>query len=319
MPAAQKQFLKLVRRSKLFVPVNREKFVEKAWTRGADVIILDLEDAIAPSDKASARKLVKDVIPIVKKGGAEVQVRINREFEEEDLAAVMVAGLDGVMIPKPESAEEIQHIDRIVTRLEKERGFPAGKIYLDLIVETAAGVVNINSIAKASPRITQMNIGQGDLSVSMGFPRFIALNFEQYFFAENALLFAARAAQVQAHSLGAQNGVDFTDISLGPEAMFQACQHAQWMGFMGASLIHPGWVDAANEGFKPPQKDLDMARRVKAALDEAYSQGKGSVTVDGRMYDVANMKHVNYILERAEAIARREAEKIAALKAVKAV
>ncbi|MBA4422707.1 MAG: hypothetical protein C0390_06330, partial [Syntrophus sp. (in: bacteria)] len=85
MAGVQDRFLTLVRRSKLFVPVNREKFVAKAWTRGADVIILDLEDAIAPSDKASARKLVKDVIPIVNKGGAEVQVRFNRDFEEEDL------------------------------------------------------------------------------------------------------------------------------------------------------------------------------------------------------------------------------------------
>jgi citrate lyase subunit beta/citryl-CoA lyase len=319
MPNAQNQFLKLVRRSKLFVPVNRDKFVAKAWTRGADCIILDLEDAIAPSDKASARKLVKDVIPIVNKGGADVQVRFNREYEEEDLAAIVVPGLGGVMIPKPESAEEIQRIDRLVTLLEKERGLPAGKIYFDIIVETALGVENIESIAKASPRTAHMNIGQGDLSVSMGFPRFIELNFEQYFYAENRLLYAARAAKVQAHSLGAQNGVDFTDISMGEEAMLKACRHAQWMGFMGASLIHPGWVNAANEGFKPPQKDLDMARKVKAALDEAYAQGKGSVTVDGRMYDVANMKHVAYILERAEAIARREAEKAAALNAVKGV
>ena len=316
MPSSQNQLVTLVRRSKLFVPVNREKFVEKAWTRGADCIILDLEDAVAPADKASARKMVKDVIPIVNRGGAEVQVRINREYEEEDLDAVMVPGLDGIMIPKPESVEEIQRIDGIVTRLEKERGLPSGKVYFDLIVETAVGVVEINRLAKASPRITQMNIGQGDLSVSMGFPRFIALNFEQYLYAENRLLFAARAANVQAHSLGAQNGVDFTDISLGPEAMFKACQHAQWMGFMGASIIHPAWVEACNKGFKPPQEDLDMARKVKAALDEAYARGKGSVTVDGRMYDVANMKHVNYILARAEAIARREAQKAEALAAV---
>lgn len=316
MPSSQNQLVTLVRRSKLFVPVNREKFVEKAWTRGADCIILDLEDAVAPADKASARKMVKDVIPIVNRGGAEVQVRINRECEEEDLDAVMVPGLDGIMIPKPESGEEIRRIDEMVMRLEKERGLPPGRVYFDLIVETAAGVVEINRLAKASPRITQMNIGQGDLSVSMGFPRFTGLNFEQYFYAENRLLFAARAANVQAHSLGAQNGVDFTDISLGPEAMFKACQHAQWMGFMGASIIHPAWVEAANEGFKPPQQDLDMARKVKAALDEAYARGKGSVTVDGRMYDVANMKHVNYILARAEAISRREAQKAAALAAV---
>ena len=82
MPNAHDRLVNVVRRSKLYVPVNREKFVEKAWTRGADVIILDLEDAVAPGDKAAARKLVKDAIPLVRKGGAEVQVRINRESEE---------------------------------------------------------------------------------------------------------------------------------------------------------------------------------------------------------------------------------------------
>ncbi len=318
MSSTNSKLLKLVRRSKLFVPVNRDNFVAKAWTRRADCIILDLEDAVAPPDKASARKLVKDVIPVVTKGGAEVQVRINREFEEEDLDAVVIPGLNGIMIPKAETAEGIQRIDQMVTRLEKERALPAGKIYFDLIVETALGVINIERIAQASPRIDQMNIGQGDLSVDMGFPRFTDLNFEQYFYAENKLLYAARAAGVQACSLGAQNGVDFTSISMGPEAMLRACRHAQWMGFMGASIIHPGWVDPVNEGFKPPQKDLEMARKVKATLEEAYAQGKGSVTVDGRMYDLANMKHVNYILERAGAIERREAEKALRLSALKA-
>ncbi len=313
MANAHDRLVNVVRRSKLYVPVNREKFVAKAWTRGADVIILDLEDSIAPADKASARKRVKDVIPLVRQGGAEVQVRINREHEEEDLEASMVPGLDGVMIPKPESAEEIQRIDRLVTWLEQERGFPAGTVYFDLIVETAAGVVNIDAIAKASPRTAQMNIGQADLSVSMGFPRLTAMNFEQYFYAENRLLFAARAAGVQAHGLGAQNGVDFTDISQGREAMVAACRRAQWLGFTGTSLIHPGWVEAANEGFAPAQQDLAMARKVKAALDDAYAQGKGSVNVDGRMYDVANMKHVDYILARSAAVARREAEKATAL------
>ncbi len=119
MSGIQMEALNLVRRSKLFFPVNREKFVSKAWTRGADCIILDLEDAIAPADKAVARKMVKDVIPIVNKGGADIQVRINRELEEEDLDAIIIPGLTSVMIPKSESAEEIQRIDRLVTQLEK--------------------------------------------------------------------------------------------------------------------------------------------------------------------------------------------------------
>jgi citrate lyase subunit beta / citryl-CoA lyase len=316
MVVSQIEARKIVRRSKLFVPVNREKFVEKAWARGADAIILDLEDAVAPADKAAARKMVKDVIPIVNKGGAEIQVRINREFEGEDLEAIVIPGMHIVMIPKCESAEEIRHIDRMVTRLEEERGLPQGKIQFDLLIETARGVVDVESIAKASPRIVQINIGQGDLSVDMGFPRLLHLNFEQYVYAENKLLYAARAANVQACGLGAQPNVDFTSISMGEEAMLRACEHAQLMGYLGALIIHPGWVNAVNEGFKPALADLEMARKVKAALDEAYARGKGSVTVDGRMYDVANMKHVNYILERAQAIAEREAQKAAALNKV---
>ena len=82
------------------------------------------------------------------------------------------------------------------------------------------------------------------------------------------------------------------------EAMLKACRHAFWMGYMGTVVIDPGWINAVNEGFKPPNSDLDLAYRVKIALDEAYAKGEGSVKVDGRMYDVANMKYVNYILER---------------------
>ena len=315
MGGAKQEALKLVRRSKLFVPVNREKFIIKAWTRGADGIILDLEDAIAPADKGSARKMVREVIPVVNQGGAEILVRINREFEAEDLDAIVIPGLTCVMIPKCESVEEIQRIEQMVTQLERERGLPEGKIEFELIIETAVGVVRAESIVKASPRIMQVGIGQGDLSVNMGFPRFPELNFEQFFYAEDRLLYAARAARVQACGLGAQNHVDFTSVSMGEEAMLKACRHACLMGYQGAAIIHPGWCQAVNEGFKPSQEELAMAKKVQAALDEAYRQGKGSVTVDGRMYDVANMKHVHYILERADAIARREAEKAAALAA----
>jgi citrate lyase subunit beta/citryl-CoA lyase len=306
---------KLVRRSKLFVPVNREKFVAKAWTRDADCIILDLEDAVAPADKASARKMVKDVIPLVNKGGAEVQVRINREFEAEDLDAIVIPGLTTVMIPKSESAEEIQRVDSMVSQLEKERGLPVGKIQFDLIIETAVGIVNVENIAKASPRIMQINSGQGDLSIDMGFPRLLELNFEQYFYAENKILYAARAANVQACGLGAQTNVDFTSVSMGEQAMLKACRHASLMGYLGSIIIHPGWVKAVNEGFKPSPSELEMARKVKTALDAAYAKGEGSVTVEGRMYDVANMKHVNYIVERADLVAKREAEKAAAVAA----
>ena len=280
-----------------------------------DCIILDLEDAIAPADKDSARKMVKDVLPIVSKGGADIQVRINREFEAEDLDAIIIAGLSGVVIPKCESAEEVQRIDDSVSRLEKERGLPEGNIQFDLLVETAKGVINAEEIALASPRIVQMNIGQADLSVDLGFTRLIEMNFEQYVYAENKVRYAAVAAGVQPCGLGAQNNVDFTSVSMGPDAMFAACQHAFNMGYRGAVIIHPGWVKPVNEGFKPSNDEVELARKVKNALDEAYARGEGSVSVEGRMYDVANMKHVISLLARADALAKKEAEKEAAVAA----
>jgi citrate lyase subunit beta/citryl-CoA lyase len=319
MPEIMTEALKVVRRSKLFVPANREKFIRTAWTREADCIILDLEDAIAPADKNSARKMVKDVIPVVNKGGAEIEVRINREFEEQDLDAIIVSGLSSVLIPKCESDEEIQRIDSMVTQLEKERGMAEGIIQFALIIETAIGVINAESIAKASPRIVGVSLGQVDLSVDIGFPRFTELNFLQFNYASNKVLYAAAAAKVQPTGLGAQNNVDFASVTMGQEAMLKACRQAFWMGYLGMGMIHPGWIKAANEGFTPLQSDIDTARKVKTALEEGYARGEGSVKVDGRMYDVAHMKHANYILKRADVIARREAEKAAALGAARGI
>lgn len=302
-----------VRRSKLYVPANREKFLEKAWTRNADCIILDLEDAVAPADKASARRMIKDDIPIVRKGGAEVQVRINRGFEEEDLDAIVMAGLTSIMIPKCESVDEIRRIDRLVTHLEQERGLTAGIIQFDLIFETARGILRMEEIAEASPRIVSITTGQADLSVDLGFTRYPELNFDQYFYPETKLLYAACAAGVQPHGMGAQNNADFVDVSAGKDAMLKACRYAYRMGFMGSSAIHPAWVEAANDGFSPPSEEVALARRVKTALDEAYARGKGSVAVDGRMYDVANMKYVDYLLVRADSVEKRNREKEAAM------
>jgi citrate lyase subunit beta/citryl-CoA lyase len=253
--------------------------------------------------------LVKDAIPLVKNGGADAQVRINREFEDEDLDAAVTQGLNSVMIPKCEFAEDLVRLDRTVSELEKERDFPLGQIRFDLIIETARGINHLEEIASASPRIVSITTGQADLSVDLGFTRISALNFEQYFYAENRLLFAARAAKIQPHGLGAQQNVDFANVSTGQDKMLEACRYAFWMGYMGTSVVHPGWIKAANEGFSPPEKEVLTAQKVKAALDDAYARGEGSVSVDGRMYDVADMNHVLYLLARAEAIQKREAEK----------
>jgi citrate lyase subunit beta / citryl-CoA lyase len=315
MFSAQDKILRFVRRSKLFIPVNREKFVAKAWTRGADCIILDLEDSIPPNEKMSARKLVKDVMPVVGRGGAEVTVRINRDFEDEDLDAILLPGLAGIMIPKCESAAEIQALDAKVTRLEKERGISAGKIQFDLIIETAVGIIGMEAIAAASPRIMQVSVGPVDLARDMGYTRSADLTYDQFSYTSSRLLFAARAAGVQASGMAPQNNVDFTSLSADPAVMLGACRRSFRLGYLGTSTIHPVWCDAINEGFKYSAEELEIARKMKTALEEAYARGEGSVSFGGRMIDVANLKQVEDVLERAAAIDRREAEKTAALAA----
>ncbi len=315
MLSKRDKILRLVRRSKLFVPVNREKFIIKAWMRGADCIILDLEDAVPPSEKTTARKMVKDAMPIVSRGGAEVQVRINRGLEEEDLDSIVVPGLVSIMIPKCESAEEIQRIDSMVTGLEKERGIPVGSIQFDLLIETAVGVVNMETILNASPRIVQSSIGGVDLARDLGFTPSRDLSYDQFSWPAGKLLFTARAAGVQASGLMPRGGAGLMNTSGDPKAILEVCHRSFMMGYRGTPEIHPLWCDPVNEGFKSTPAELDAAKRVKTALEEAFARGDGSVALDGRMIDVAHLEHVNDVLERAECVTRREAEKVTAVAA----
>jgi citrate lyase subunit beta / citryl-CoA lyase len=315
MLSKRDKILRLVRRSKLFVPVNREKFIAKAWMREADCIILDLEDAIPPSEKTWARKRVKDIMPIVSRGGAEVQVRINRGLEEEDLEAVVFPGLVSIMIPKCESAEEIQKIDGIVAGLEKERGIPVGSIQFDLLIETAVGVVHMEPILNSSPRIVQSAIGGVDLARDMGYTPSRELSYDQFSWAAGKLLFSARAAGVQVSGLTPRGGAGLMNTSGDPKALLEVCHQSFMMGYLGTPAIHPLWCNPINEGFKSTPADLDAARRVKTTLQEAFRRGDGSVALDGRMVDVAHLEQVNQVLERAECVARREAEKAAAVAA----
>lgn len=313
MLSRQDKILRLVRRSKLFVPVNREKFIAKAWTRGADCIILDLEDAIPPSEKISARKMVKDVMPIVSRGGAEVQVRINRGMEEDDLEAIVGPGLVSVMIPKCESAEGIQRIDQMVTDLEKERGIPVGSIQFDLLIETAVGVVNMEGIINSSPRIVQSSTGGVDLGRDMGFTPSRDLSYDQFSWATSKLLFTARAAGVQASGMMPRGGAGLMNTGGDPKDILDACHRSFMMGYLGTPAIHPLWCEPINEGFKSTPAELDNVKRVKTTLEEAFARGDGSVALDGRMIDVAHLEHANNVLDREECVARRDAEKKAAL------
>jgi hypothetical protein len=163
-PSHEEQFARtsaLVRRSSLILPVNVRRFVERAYTRGADAIVLDLEDSIPPSEKAVARTLVQESIGLAGKGGADVLVRINKPFElaVSDLDAAIWPGLAGIVFPKVESALEVHIIDRLLAERELARGLPVGGIDLSILVESALGVQHMAEIACASPRTVAL---QGD-------------------------------------------------------------------------------------------------------------------------------------------------------------
>ena len=142
-----------VRRSGLTMPVVTPRFIDKAWQRGCDFIVLDLEDSVPQHLKAHARTLIKDAIPNVSKGGAEAFVRINHDTVEADLEGVVWPGLKRVKYPKTEQASEVRLIDEFISRLERERGITPGSIEIDCGIETALGTANVFEIASASPRV----------------------------------------------------------------------------------------------------------------------------------------------------------------------
>ncbi len=286
-------------RSLLFVPVTNPRFVEGAPRRGADAIILDLEDSVALSEKARARSLVPDAAAKVAEGGADVVVRINRPLRMavRDIEAVIGPRVAALLLPKTESAEHVRFIAEIVEEVEAERGVAAGSTRLIASVESAAALFLIAEIARAHPRLVAVNVGAEDFALSAG----MLPEAEGLLLPKQLCVFAARAAGIL--PLGFVGTVaEFRDL----EGFRETVRRSRRLGFSGASVIHPSQVAILNEEFRPQAQEIDHARRVVAAYDEALSEGVGAVTVDGRMIDVPVVERARSLLEREAAIAARE-------------
>ena len=292
-------------RSMLFVPVTQRRFVEGAARRGADAIILDLEDSVAASEKERARTLVPEAAEIVSRGGADVVVRLNRPLRMtvRDLEAVIGPGVQAVALPKAESAQHVQLIAEIIGEVEAERGMPIGTTKMLAMVETASAFFRIAEIAKAHPRLVGLNLGAEDFALSAG----MLPEAEGLFMPKQMCVFAARGAGIM--PLGFVGTVaEFHDL----DAFRETVRRSRRLGFVGASVIHPSQVAILNEEFRPSAAEVDHARRVVAAYDEALAAGVGAVTVDGKMIDVPVVERARLLLEREDAIIAREARKRAA-------
>jgi citrate lyase subunit beta/citryl-CoA lyase len=296
------------RRSSLILPINVPRFVERAHTRGADAVVLDLEDSVPPAEKAHARKLVKDSIPLVARGGAEVLVRINNDPElmAEDIDASVHPGLDGLSVPKAESPQQIAMLASQLDRLERLRGLPAGHVRLSLAFETPRGVLWAQEIAEASPRIVTMSVGPEDYCLELGVepsPDGIEL-----LYAVSRVVTIAKALGIQATGLlGSIAG--FRDLGVFEAAALRSRQ----LGCVGAGCIHPDQVAVLNRVFTPDPAKVEYARQVAEAFEEGLRRGTASVNLDGKMVDIPVYKRAQVILERARAVAETEARKTAAL------
>ncbi len=296
--------VQIVRRSTMIMPVNVPRFVEKAWTRGADAIVLDLEDSVSSAHKGSARSMVRDAIPMAGRGGADVLVRINKPFEMAvaDLDASIWPGLAGISFPKAEWADEIRILDRLIAEREMARGMPVGSVQLALAVETALGLTNAQAVATASPRVVSISLGPEDYALDMDVEP--SPEGREMLLGKMQILAVARLAGVQA--LGLMTSMaDFSDV----ERMVRLAREARQMGYRGSSCIHPAQVPALNEGFSFSEQEVDYARRVIAALEAAEAEGRDSVAVDGKMVDIPVAERARRRLARADAIARKEARK----------
>jgi citrate lyase subunit beta/citryl-CoA lyase len=292
-------------RSLLYVPVNVEKFVEKAHTRGADVLQLDLEDAVPPAEKEKARTLVERNAARVRRGGADVVVRINQPLSlaVRDLEHSVGPDVDGIAITKADSASHVKLLDELVTGLEEKRGMKAGHTKFIVMIETADAFTRIDEIPRASPRVVAMNIGGEDFALDLN----AQPDDDVLLHPKQRMIIAARAAGVM--PLGFIGTVaDFSDW----EKFRLMVRRARRFGFDGAGCIHPGQVKIVNEEYTPSEAEVAYAHKVIRMDQEAAAAGRGSFQIDGKMIDIPVVVRAERLIRRYEAIKEREAKTLAA-------
>ncbi|HET7595586.1 MAG TPA: CoA ester lyase [Burkholderiales bacterium] len=294
-------------RSLLYVPVNVEKFVDKAHTRGADVIQLDLEDSVPPAEKAHARTLVEKNAARVRRGGADVVVRINQPLAlaVRDLERSISPDVDAIACTKIDSASHVKLLDQLVTELEGKRGMTVGHTRFITMIETADAYTRIDEIPRASPRVAAMNIGGEDFALDCA----MQPDDDVLLHPKQRMIIAARAAGVM--PLGFIGTVaDFSDW----ERFRQMVRRSRRFGFDGAGCIHPGQVSIVNEEYTPSAAEVDYARKVIRMDEEAAAAGRGSFQIDGKMIDIPVVVRAKNLLTRHAAIQAREAKTLAAAK-----
>ena len=286
-------------RSFLFAPGNHARRVEKCITIGADAVILDLEDAVATAQKTATRPLVAAALgrPRSCKGYVRVNA-LSTQWCHGDFLAVVATGVDGIVLPKVESASDLHTAEWLLKGLERERGLPEGGIDLMPIVETGLGLSNLAAIARSGSRVKRIAFGAGDFTLDLG----ITWSRE-----ETELLAYRAAFVVESRAAGLEPPIDTVWADLQDADGFKrSAQRCKDLGFQGKLCIHPGQVPIVNEVFTPSERELSHARRVIEAFAEAELRGSAAIQVDGQFVDYPIVYLARRLIARAEAIDEAE-------------
>lgn len=280
-------------RTYLFVPGNRPERVVKAFNSKADAVIIDLEDAVAISEKEATRTIVRQQLDLPHNGRAYVRVNsFQSKYTENDIAAVVCKGLHGIVLPMTETAADVISADRLMKFFEERQDLPVGKIDLMPLVETCKGVWNIEEILTQSPRVKRVAFGAGDFSLDMNIEW--SKDGTERLYAQSRLVLASRA-------LGAEPPIDtvFPDVK-DMDGLIREAKIGRQLGFQGKLLIHPAQIDPVNEIFSPSAEQISFAKEVVAAFEEAERNGIAAFTVRGKFIDYPILYMSRKVLSEAE-------------------
>lgn len=278
-------------RSLMFVPVLAERFVAKAHTRGADAIILDLEDSIIPANKAAAREAVAAAVPRVSQAGADVVVRINRPLDlaVPDIAASVMPGVAALMLPKVMGPEHVRLLAELVTDREAALGMEIGHTRFLVLIEEPAALPHLFAIAR-EPRMAGMSVGGEDMATELGATPSAD---SMYVFAMHGLAACRAAGILPMGSMGQLANINDLD------SYRAGLKRGRGLGFTTATCIHPAHVPIINEEYGASDAELDHARRLLVAFDAAVAAGEGAVAFEGKMIDLPIAIRARRLLERA--------------------
>lgn len=286
-----------LKRSWMFVPGHRQRMIDKALGLNADAIMLDIEDGVAPNEKDAARKLIAEALGKERTPDSPARfVRINAIGHARmgsDMEAVLRPGLEGLVLPKVETAEEVLKVERILAQREAQAKIQPGGVKLLIAIESPRGLLNAPSIASCSPRVVGLMFGAEDFGRELGLPTFREGEARDMLYARSALVVAAASAHVQA--------VDGVWVDLkDTEGLVGFARQSRRLGFTAMSLIHPSQIDPINSTFSPTPEEIDYAQQVVKAFEEANARGDGSIAFGGQLIDRPIVERARRTLEMAQ-------------------